>query len=68
VAWSSERWADEEAAATCRRDTVADALAHEATSSGRMFATPAVVLAAAVLEAAHDTERLFEPAQRFGGR
>ncbi|MEP6598325.1 MAG: M56 family metallopeptidase [Actinomycetota bacterium] len=98
VALSTERWADEHAANTCRRDTVADALTHAVTSA-RSPATPAVVLAAAatdvvtriralrapapqlamwrialllgllgatgaaVLEAAHDTERLFELAQ-----
>jgi len=99
VALSTERWADENAAGICRRDTVADALTHAATVSTRVLATPAVVLAAgatevaarvvalrapaprltlwrvallvallvataaAVLEAAHDTERLFELAQ-----
>jgi Zn-dependent protease with chaperone function len=99
VALSAERWADENAAATCRRDIVADALTHAAAGSARMLATPAVVLAAgatevaarvvalrvpaprltlwrvalpvallvataaAVLEATHDTERLFELAQ-----
>jgi hypothetical protein len=99
VALSTERWADENAAATCRRDTVADALSHAATGTTRVLAAPAVVLAAgatevaarvvalrapaprltvwrvallvallvataaAVLEAAHDTERLFELAQ-----
>jgi Zn-dependent protease with chaperone function len=98
VALSTERWADEDAAATCRRDTVADALAHAAVGA-RLLAASAVVLAAAVtdvadrvvalrapaprltlwrvalllgllaataaavLEAAHDTERLFEIAQ-----
>jgi Zn-dependent protease with chaperone function len=99
VALSTERWADEAAAATCRRDTVADALLHAALGGTRLLASPAVVLAAAatevgarvhalrgpaprltlwrvallvallvataaaVLEAAHDTERLFELAQ-----
>lgn len=99
VGLSTERWADESAAATCRRDTVADALTHTATGLTRMFAVPASVLAAtathlttriqalrdpaprlalwrvallvallltttaAVLEATHDTERLFELAQ-----
>jgi len=100
VALSTERWADESAAATCHRDTVADALTHAAMRGSRLLAAPAVVLAAAttevatrvralrappprltiwrvallialliataaaVLEAAHDTERLFELAQR----
>ncbi|MEO6500326.1 MAG: M48 family metalloprotease [Jatrophihabitantaceae bacterium] len=101
VALSTERWADESAAATCRRDTVARALTQAATGAPlRLFATvPAAVLAAAanevlarvhamnapapkltlwrvgllvallvattaaVMEAAHDTERLFEMAQ-----
>ena len=100
VALSTERWADERAAAVSRRGTVADAIIHAAKESSRPLATPAVVLAAAatevisrvqalrapaprlivwrigllvallgataaaVLEAAHDTERLFELAQR----
>jgi beta-lactamase regulating signal transducer with metallopeptidase domain len=99
VALSTERWADEAAAARCRRDTVADALLHAALGGTRLLAAPAVVLAAAstevaarvhalrgpaprltlwrvalllallvatgaaVLEAAHDTERIFELAQ-----
>lgn len=99
VALSAERWADEAAAATCRRDIVADALTHAAIAQPRRHPPPAVVLAAAtteittrvralhapaprmtlwqlaivialltatataVLEAAHDTERLFELAQ-----
>lgn len=99
VALSTERWADETAAATCRRDTVADALTRAAVDGTRPLAAPAVVLAAAatevltrvqalripaprltlwrvalliallaataaaVFEAAHDTERLFELAQ-----
>ena len=98
VALATERWADENAAATCRRETVADALTHAATGGG-LLSAPAVVLAAgatgvaaritalnapaprmtvwrvallvgllvataaALLEAAHDTERLFELAQ-----
>lgn len=99
VALCTERWADETAAGSCRRDTVADALTHAAAGGTRLLAVPAVVLAAAatdvltrvqalrspaprltlwrvallvallvttaaaVLEAAHDTERLFELAQ-----
>jgi Zn-dependent protease with chaperone function len=99
VALSTERWADEAAAATCRRDTVADALVHATLGGTRPLTAPAVVLAAAatevvarvhalrgpaprltlwrvapliallvataaaVLEAAHDTERIFELAQ-----
>jgi Zn-dependent protease with chaperone function len=99
VALSTERWADESAAATCRRDVVADTLTHVTMGHAPRIASPAVVLAvaatdvearvqalrapaprrtlwraalliallvataAAVLEAAHDTERLFELAQ-----
>jgi Zn-dependent protease with chaperone function len=107
VGLSTERWADESAAATCRRDTVADALTRAAIDSAGMFTVPSTVLAAtdsdvltrvqallsppprltvwrvavlvalllastaAVVEAAHDTERLFEVAQsayRSGSR
>lgn len=101
VSLSTERWADESAASTCCRETVATALSHAATGARpRALATmPAAVLAAAttevlervqalcapaprltlwrvtllvallvattaaVLDAAHDTERLFELAQ-----
>jgi beta-lactamase regulating signal transducer with metallopeptidase domain len=97
VALSTERWADE-AAAKCRRDTVADALIHTALGGTQLLTAPALVLAAAtevvarvhavrgpaprlalwrvallfallvataapVLEAAQDTERIFELAQ-----
>jgi Zn-dependent protease with chaperone function len=98
VALSTERWADEDAAATGQRDSVAAALTHAATGFQRR-ALPVVVLAAAaadiaarvdalrspaprltmwrvglllallaatalaVIEAAHDTEKLFELAQ-----
>jgi Zn-dependent protease with chaperone function len=97
VTLACERWADETAAATCRRTTVADALTRAATSTA--LPASAVVLAAAVTdltarigalrapavrltwwrialligllaataaalaEAMHDTERLFELAQ-----
>lgn len=97
VALSCERWADEDAAVTCRRDTVADTLIRAATTAPLI--APAVVLAAAarevtarvaalrapapsqslwrvalliglllataaaLAEATHDTERLFEFAQ-----
>jgi Zn-dependent protease with chaperone function len=98
VALSTERWADEDAAATCRRATVAAALTY-AAAGPTLRPAPTVVLAAtttdvatriramrvpapritlwrlalllglllatalAVIEAAHDTERLFELAQ-----
>lgn len=97
VELTCERWADEDAATVCRRDTVADALTRAATSTrrgapagalgaaisdivdrvGALHApTPRLVLwrlalligllaatAAAVAEAMHDTEQLFELAQ-----
>jgi Zn-dependent protease with chaperone function len=65
VALSTERWADEDAAGTCRRDTVADALTHAATGSARMLATPAVVLAAAVIDVAARVVALRAPAPRL---
>jgi len=99
VALSTERWADECAAATCRRTTVARALIFAAAGTSHVLDVPVGVLAAsatqlttrvralrdpaprltlwrvallvamvaataaAVIEAAHDTERLFELAQ-----
>jgi Zn-dependent protease with chaperone function len=99
VALSTERWADECSAATCRRETVADALARASARGARILSVPGAVLAAtstelatriqalrnpaprltlwrvallvalllattaAVMEAAHDTERLFDLAQ-----
>jgi len=97
LASACERWADEDAAASCRRGTVARALTHAGTGT-RSPQVPSVVLAGvvdvadrinalrgpaprlsvwrvaflvamlaaavlAVLEAAHDTERVFELAQ-----
>jgi beta-lactamase regulating signal transducer with metallopeptidase domain len=97
VEHSCERWADEDAARVCRRDTVADALTRAATSSRPRALAVALAAAAtdladrigalrapaprlilwrvallagllaattlAVIEAMHDTERLFELAQ-----
>jgi Zn-dependent protease with chaperone function len=94
---SCERWADEDAARLCLRDTVADALTRAATSSRLPALTVVLAVAAtdvadrvgalrapaprlalwrvalllgllaattlAVMEAMHDTERLFELAQ-----
>ena len=63
VELSCERWADEDAARVCRRDTVADALTHAATS-GRSPAL-AVVLAAAAAEVADRIGALRAPAPRL---
>jgi len=99
VALSTERWADECAAASCSRDVMAETLVHAVRRTGTITRAPTTVLAAAateldarvgalrspaprvrlwrvallvglvvataatVLEAAHDTERLFELAQ-----
>jgi Zn-dependent protease with chaperone function len=65
VALSTERWADEDAAATCHRDTVADAVTHAASSSGHRLATPPVVLAAAVTDVTHRVLALRAPAARL---
>jgi len=62
---SCERWADEDAARTCRRDTVADALTHAATGNGHPLPTPAVVLAAAVTDVANRVVALRAPAARL---
>ncbi|MEP6697616.1 MAG: M56 family metallopeptidase [Pseudonocardiales bacterium] len=64
VALSTERWADEDAALACRRDTVAAALT--TTGAGtRTFATPAVVLAAAATDVAVRIHALRSPAPRL---
>ncbi|MEO7263194.1 MAG: M56 family metallopeptidase [Jatrophihabitantaceae bacterium] len=63
VELSCERWADEDAARVCRRDTVADALTHAATS-GRSPAV-AVVLAAAAADVADRIGALRAPAPRL---
>jgi hypothetical protein len=63
VELSCERWADEDAATVCRRDTVADALTRAAT--GTRILGPAVVLAAAVSEVADRIGALHAPAPRL---
>ena len=69
VALACERRADETAAATCRRSTIAEALAPRlrwwrVALLIRLLAATAATLA----EAMHDTERLFELAQvTYGG-
>jgi Zn-dependent protease with chaperone function len=64
VAFAAERWADEEAAATVRRDTVADALTH-VFAGGTRPAAPAVVLAAVSTQVATRVRALREPAPRL---
>lgn len=63
VELSCERWADEDAAGVCRRDTVADALTRAATGTRRVG--PAVVLAAAVTDVADRVVALRGPAPRL---
>ena len=65
VALSTERWADESAAVTCRRDTVAAALTHAALGRARLLAVPSVVLAAAATEIATRVQALRAPAPRL---
>ena len=63
LALSSERWADEDAAGVCRRDTVADALTRAAI--GARLAGPAAVLAVAVTDVADRVRALRGPAPRL---
>ncbi len=65
VALSTERWADESAAVTCRRDTVAAALTHAALGRARLLAVPSVVLAAAATEIVTRVQALRAPAPRL---
>jgi Zn-dependent protease with chaperone function len=67
VAFAAERWADEEAAATVRRDIVADALTHVFADGMRPAApaVPAVVLAAVTTQVATRVRALREPAPRL---
>ncbi len=60
---SCERWADEDAAGICRRDTVADALTRAAI--GTRIAGSAAVLAAAVTDVADRVGALRRPAPRL---
>jgi Zn-dependent protease with chaperone function len=64
VELACERWADEDAAATCRRDTVAEALTR-AAAGARTLPGPAVVLAAAVAHVATRVGALRAPAPRL---
>ncbi len=63
LALSCERWADEDAAAAGRRETVADALTRAATRP--RVAGPAVVLGAAVADVADRVQALRCPAPRL---
>ncbi len=65
VALSTERWADESAAVTCRRDTVAAALTHAALGGARLLGVPSVVLAAAATEIVARVQALRAPAPRL---
>lgn len=60
---SCERWADEDAAALCPRETVADALTRAATR--HRLSAPVVVLGAAVTEVADRIGALRAPAPRL---
>lgn len=62
VELSCERWADEDAASVCRRDTVAATLTRAAT--GTNLAAPVVVLAAAVSAVTNRVDALRAPAPR----
>jgi len=65
VALSTERWADEFAAAASTRDVVAEALVHAAKRTGTIMRAPTVVLAAATTELANRVEALRRPAPRM---
>ncbi|MCW2494126.1 M48 family metalloprotease [Jatrophihabitans sp.] len=63
AAWSCERWADEDAALTSPRGTVASALTRAAGAD--LFASPGVVLAAGAIEVDHRVRALGIPAPRL---
>jgi Zn-dependent protease with chaperone function len=64
VTLSTERWADEDAARTAHRDTVAQALIQAVTTARRGAATPAVVLAVAAEHITARVQALRAPAPR----
>jgi hypothetical protein len=64
IALATERWADEDAATTCRRDTVADALTRAATAGTRM-PTPVALLAVAATDVLGRVTALRAPAPRL---
>lgn len=65
VGLSTERWADESAATTCSRETVADALTRAALRRSDVWRLPATVLAAAVTDLAVRIQALRDPAPRL---
>jgi Zn-dependent protease with chaperone function len=65
VALSTERWADECAAATGRRDTVAEALTRASHRAGELLRVPSAVLAAAATELTRRIQALHSPAPRL---
>jgi beta-lactamase regulating signal transducer with metallopeptidase domain len=67
VTLTTERWADEDAARTAHRDTVAQALIQAATTARRGAATPAVVLAVAAEQITARVQAMRTPALRPSG-
>jgi Zn-dependent protease with chaperone function len=65
VALSTERWADEYAAATSTRGTVAEALVHTASRTGAIMRVPTIVLAASTTELAARVDALRNPPPRM---
>jgi Zn-dependent protease with chaperone function len=65
IALSTERWADECAAATGTRVTVARALILAASASGRTIALPAGVLAATATQLTERVRAMWSPAPRL---
>jgi hypothetical protein len=65
VALSTERWADECAAATSTRGAVAEALVHAVGRTGKMMRVPTIVLTATTTELAARVGALREPAPRM---
>jgi Zn-dependent protease with chaperone function len=64
VALATERWADEDATATCRRETVAEALTRTAIAGTRLPA-PVAVLAIAATDLLARVQALRAPAPRL---
>jgi beta-lactamase regulating signal transducer with metallopeptidase domain len=65
VALSTERWADECAAATCRRTTVVRALIFAAAGTSHILDVPAGVLAATATQLTTRVRALRDPAPRL---
>jgi hypothetical protein len=66
IALSTERWADECAAATSTRDTVVQTLLHTALGMAKRTDAPTTVLAAATTELTARIEALRDPPPRIG--